>query len=526
MSIRITGMNSGMDTDAMVRELVNAYEKQGQKYTKKKTTTEWKQEAWKTLNTKIKNFYTKYADTMRFSDMYNRKSTTVSDSSKASVIASGNAVKGTQTLEVNALAKSGYLTGGKLITDSNGAKITSNTKLSDILGKDIAENTEIKINIGSGDGSTFDAGAATTKTIKINADTTVDQFVKSLNSLTASNNPISASFDEKNGRFFISSVDSGVENNFNFESNSSEANEILSSLGIIGNDAVKIQGSDAEITLNGAKFTSSSNSFSINGLTITAKSETSPGEKLSLNTDVDVDAIYNSVKNFFKEYNSLINELDKLYNAKDVSRGKNKFEPLTDEEKEAMSDDEIEKWEQKIKDSLFSKDSDIDKIASAMRNSMLKAYKVNVGGEDKVFSLSSFGIETMGYFEAADNERNAYHIAGDSDDDNYSAKSDKLKSMIAANPEETTSFFTQLMGGLYSELNKIQSESDNYTSYGSFYGDKKIQADYDTQDKQVKKWEDYVADIESKYYKQFTAMEKAMGELQSQQNYLSQLFGG
>ena len=30
MSIRLTGMNSGLDTDSMVKELVNAYEKQGQ----------------------------------------------------------------------------------------------------------------------------------------------------------------------------------------------------------------------------------------------------------------------------------------------------------------------------------------------------------------------------------------------------------------------------------------------------------------------------------------------------------------
>ena len=38
--IRITGMNSGLDTDAMVRELVNAYEKQGEKYTKTKKYAE------------------------------------------------------------------------------------------------------------------------------------------------------------------------------------------------------------------------------------------------------------------------------------------------------------------------------------------------------------------------------------------------------------------------------------------------------------------------------------------------------
>lgn len=519
MSIRITGMNSGLDTDSMVKELVHAYEKQGEKYTKARTRTEWKQEAWKNLNTKVKSFYSKYADTMRFSNVYNKRSTSVSDSSKASVIASGNAVKGSQTLEVNRLASSGYLTGGKL------SGVTSDTKLSDLLGKNIAEGTEININIGSGDGDKYDSSKATTKTISITNDTTVGDFVKKLNSLSVSDNPIVASFDEKNGRFFVSSKDSGLENNFNFEGNTDIAGDILSALKLTGSEAVKIQGEDASITLNGAEFTSATNSFSVNGLTIQAKATTAPGEKLSLVTDVDVDGIYDSIKSMLKEYNSLINELDKLYNAKNVSTGKNKFEPLTDEEKEAMSDDEIEKWETKIKDSLLSKDSDVEKIASAMRGSMLKAYTVNVNGEDKVFSLSSFGIETMGYFDAPANEKNALHIAGDSDDSYSSSKPDKLKAMIASNPEAVTGFFTQLFSGLYDEMNKIQSSSDNYTSFGSFYSDKKLQSDYDTKDKQVKKWEDYVADIESKYYKQFTAMEKAMGELQSQQNSLAQLFG-
>ena len=108
--IRITGMNSGLDTDSMVKELVNAYEKQGEKYTKAKTKTEWKQEAWNTLNGKIKNFFTKQVDKMKFSSAYSKKKTTVSDSSKASVIASNSAVNGTQTLKINKLAKAGYLT--------------------------------------------------------------------------------------------------------------------------------------------------------------------------------------------------------------------------------------------------------------------------------------------------------------------------------------------------------------------------------------------------------------------------------
>lgn len=503
--IRLTGMNSGLDTDAMVKELVGAYEKQGQKYTKAKTKTEWKQEAWKTLDTKVKNFYNKYASNMRFSDAYRKKATTVSDSSKASIIAADSAVKGSQTLKINKLAKAGYMTGAEL------SGVSGSTKLSDLVGGGISGDTTITIQRGAKDAEgNYDPANA--KTITINEDTTVDQFVKQLNSISG----MTASFDAANGRFFISSDESGAVNDFSFDGNSKDAASVLSSLGLTGDGAVKIDGTDAEIELNGAKFHSSSNSFSINGLTITAKGVTKEDEELTINTDTDVDAIYDNIKGFLKEYNSLINELDKLYNAPSAK----KFEPLTEEEKDAMTDDEIEKWETKIKDALLRQDSDVNNIASAMRNAMLSTFDI----DGKTYALSSFGIETLGYFDAPENQKNAFHIAGDKDDDYVSSQEDKLKSMIAEDPSTVEKFFSKLSGNLYDALNKIQSESNNYTTYGSFFNDKKIANDLKDQEDQVAKWEKYVADIEAKYYKQFTAMETAMGQMQSQQNSLSQLF--
>lgn len=100
----------------------------------------------------------------------------------------------------------------------------------------------------------------------------------------------------------------------------------------------RIEGTDATIYLNGAEFTSSSNNFSINGLTITANAVTEPGETVSITTNNDVDGIYNMVKDFLKEYNALINEMDSSYNA--ASAGD--YEPLTEEEEEDMSDKQIE----------------------------------------------------------------------------------------------------------------------------------------------------------------------------------------
>ena len=56
MAVRITGLNSGLDTDAIVQELVKSYSGQKENIEKKQTKLEWKQEAWKELNTKIYSF--------------------------------------------------------------------------------------------------------------------------------------------------------------------------------------------------------------------------------------------------------------------------------------------------------------------------------------------------------------------------------------------------------------------------------------------------------------------------------------
>lgn len=515
--IRITGMNSGLDTDSMVQELVSAYEKQGAKYTKAKTKTEWKQEAWTTLNNKIKNFFTKQASNMRFSSTYSKKKTTVSDSSKATVIAGSNAVNGTQSLEVKGLAKAAYLTSGEITTtDENGkaVKASRTTTLAD-LGLDIEGTIDLKIGKGVKD-SDGNYTELVEPPIRVTKDTTLAELQGQIGAAG-----FNASYDESTGRFFISSRESGEANDFGFVSDTEAGKKVqeLLKLDVVEgseDSASKIDGADAEIVLNGATFKSSTNNFSINGLTITAKDKTDGA--ISLVTDMDYDEIYDNVKNFFKEYNSLMNEMDKLYNAAS-SKG---YEPLTSEEKEAMTDDEIEKWETKIKDSLLRNDSELDTIASAMRQAMLSTFDI----DGKTYSLSSFGINTLGYFEAADNEKNMYHIDGDKDDSNTSANEDKLRAMIASNPSATASFFQQLSGKLYDAMNKISSRSDSYTSFGNFFSDKKLQNDYVEKDKQVKKWEQYVADQEEKYYKQFTAMESAMSSLNSQQSYISQLFAG
>ena len=286
----------------------------------------------------------------------------------------------------------------------------------------------------------------------------------------------------------------------------------------IGSGATKIDGKDAEILLNGAKFTSTTNSFAINGLTFTALAETKDGEEVTVTTQDDTDGIYDMVKNFFKEYNSIINEIDKLYNADSASG----YEPLTDHEKEALSDSEVEKYEKKIKDALLRRDDNLSGIRSGLKDTMLQGIEVN----GKTMYLSDFGISTLGYFEAADNEKNMYHIDGDPDDENTSGNADKLKSMISSDPDTVVSFFTQLSRNLYSKMNDLSKAVEGYRSYGSFYDDKKMKSDYDDYKTKIAEQEQELADYEDKWYEKFSKMETALAKMQSNTNALTSLLGG
>ncbi|RDU21899.1 flagellar filament capping protein FliD [Anaerosacchariphilus polymeriproducens] len=500
MAIRLSGLSSGLDTDSIVTELVSAYKIKKDNYKKDQTKLEWKQDAWKELNSKIYNLYSKTVSNLRYSTAYKTKTTTLSDTTKASVTAGNNSTNGTQTLSITKLAKAGYLTGAELTGASD---YTSSTKLSEL---GIATDTSFDITIGS---------SGTPKNISIGADTTIGDVVSKLK--TAG---VNASFDTTNQRFFISSKTSGAENDFSLSASDADGTAALESLGLT-TSAVKVAGQDAEIYLNGAQYTNASNTFTVNGLTITAKEETgynadSSRKEISINTADDTKGIYDSIKNFFKEYNVLINEMDSLYNATSAKG----YQPLTDEEKETMTDDQIEKWEKKIKDSLFRRDSTLDSVSSSMKSAMMKSYTVN----GKTYSLASFGISTLGYFTSSANEKNAYHIDGDSDDSATSGKEDKLMTALTTDPASVESFFTQLTTGLYDSLD-AKMKSTTLSSAYTVYNDKQMKQEYDEYDDLIGKWEKKMSDMEKYYYKKFSEMETALTKLQSSTSSLASLLG-
>lgn len=680
MAMRLSGLMSGMDTESIVQELVAVRQTKVDKVKKEQTKLEWKQEAWKTLNDKIKKLYNGTLSNLRFQSSYSKKTTKVSDSSVAEVITADTAMNSVQSLRVDSLAQSGYLTGGE-VEKTDGGKCTSATKLSD-MGIEVGSKIEVTTK-------------GKTTEITVTEGMTIANLTGALN-----NAGVNANFDSKTQRFFIGATESGKDADFSITAVNDQGTNALDKLGILvyddttlasyqkyadmltdtdtynaavdkevasrlaaqikkaenlqksietmeknledikknyeegGNtdgdfddlvnntdgaldtmkaridelkaieepteeekaelnkltgklsyveayqkvqgsitesqtalaeaesyyvtgddgvkvasdkltaevkaeldakiakaqdviankdtlassgDATKVKGEDALIYLNGAKFEGSDNTFEINGLTITCNAETN-GKEITLTTQNDTSGIYDMIKGFIKEYSELINEMDKLYNA-DAAKG---YEPLTEDEKYSMSEKEIEKWEEKIKDSLLRKDSTLNSVASAFKTVMSSGF--TVGG--KTMYLSDFGIETLGYFDAADNERNAYHIFGDEDDEYKKSETNKLKAMISSDPDAVMDFFSQLTKSLYDKTSDLMKSVQDYSSSYTVYEDKKMKSDYDDYTKKIADLEEKLKDYEDKWYAKFSAMETAMAKMQSNASAITSLIGG
>ena len=343
-------------------------------------------------------------------------------------------------------------------------------------------------------------------------DTTTDEYKKAMNDLysLASGNSSNEEVDNA-----VSMYRQALEND-----GSGNALSALGMTSIVEGKAVGtkpegmavITGTDSEIILNGATLTGSDTTINANGLSIELKGLTH-GTPISFSISNDTDAVYNSIKDFIGEYNAVLSEMNTAFHAASA-RG---YEPLTEEERAAMSEEQIELWEGKIKDSLLKNDSTLDGIINAMKGAMMTPVVV----DGKSYSLSNLGIMTSSDYT----EYGLLHIYGDSDDATYADKPDKLRTLLENDPELVTKILSGVTSNLYDAMNKKMASS-SLSSALTFYNDKQITKQISSYESEISKWEARLTKIEDKYYSQFTAMEKALANLQSAQSVVSQLTNG
>lgn len=190
MAIRMSGLSSGLDTEAIVGALMSAQSLKKTKLTQAKTKLEWKQTKWKELNTKLYKLYTEQVSKLQLQSSYMTKKASCSDETKAKITATTKAVNGSYTLEIQNIATSQYLTGSKINADKG------STKMVDLDSSLL--NKEIQVKVGDKE----------TK-FTITENTTIDDFTSQLQKAG-----LNANFDTNQKRIFISSKDSGLANAF------------------------------------------------------------------------------------------------------------------------------------------------------------------------------------------------------------------------------------------------------------------------------------------------------------------------
>lgn len=475
---RLTGFSGTLDTESIIRKLMDAERVPLDNILKKKQQALWQREDYQSMNTKLLSFKTT-VNNLRFESSFEKVATTSSNTSVLDVTTSGSNA-GTATVEVTKLAASAMII-GKINGSSSTAVSTT--------------------------GSFTIEGAKGPATINYTAGTsTIDSIIKDINSNSAATG-VRASFDPNSNSLYLTGTTTGA-----------------SSKVVLGGDvpfttnASSAYGSDAEYYINDStksfKLTSSSNSVSINGNQVTLKSLGTA----SITSATDRSAVMDKLKSFVEQYNSLIDTFSTAITTK-----KNRdYEPLTDAQKESMSDSQIEKWEAKAREGTLYNDSILKDTLFSMRNGLNTPLNVPKGD---VALLSQIGINVM----SAYTDNGKLVIDETKLQDAISNNFDAVKKLFATgstDPEQPGKTNLGIADRLYNtvntQLDAIKKKIGNSGSINTL--------DDSAMGKQLKElsnqeitWTNKLKDIEDRYYKQFSAMEQALQKLNNQSSMFSSM---
>ncbi|CQR71980.1 Flagellar hook-associated protein 2 [Sporomusa ovata DSM 2662] len=216
------------------------------------------------------------------------------------------------------------------------------------------------------------------------------------------------SYNSLTGELVLTADDTGAGNTLTV-ADSGSGNFVSSLL------SVKIDGTDAVFTIDGLKMTRSTNSVTVDGVTYTANDITD--EKATVTVTQDTDGIYDLIENFVDAYNELIASINNLVDEDADSD----YPPLTDDQKEDMTDDEITAWEAKAKVGLLESDSILRGVLSDLRTALIDS----ISGTST--TLANIGITTGDY----------------GDNGTLEIDEDTLTAAIESDPEAIMELFTQ-----------------------------------------------------------------------------------
>lgn len=481
--MRIGGLATGMDIDQMVDKLMDAERIPYNKLKQDQTKLTWKQDAFRDVNKALLELDNKMLD-MKLSRTYNAKNVSSTQENAVTGIPSSESRSGTYQFEVEKLATQAI---------------------------NVGEKVEQKIDekyVGEHSFVTYDEdGEKVTHEFTVEEDDTVNDV---LERISKDDSPVRAFYDQATKKVILETTRTGKynDNGQEIEFGKSSIEFFEKALGLTEENA--IDATDASfIYNNGAQMTSKNNSYELDGTLFEFHSETNGSARLSVSTDED--AVFDSITDFINTYNDVVETI----NATQQEERFRDFPPLTDEEKNDMSEDEIKKWEEKAQSGILRGESILSNGLFNMRNS----WYGSVENEGKFNSITEIGISTS----------KKYLDGGKLEIDE-----DLLRKAIAEDPENVQNLFSNSSDGnergiinrLDDKVDQISKQiNDRAGKATSTLDNFSLGKRMKEVNKRISDFEVRLENIETRYWNQFTQMEKAIQRMNDQSAQLFSQFG-
>lgn len=505
---RITGFSNVFDIDEIVSKLMKTEQAPLDKMTRQKQTLEWQRDSYREVNSKVKELDDLIAKlNLTLPSTYGAKKVTSSNESAVTATGSTNAASGSINVTQLATASVFKSSSPSGFTASNGTFTFEVT--------------------------TPDSTTPKTVTIKTTDTDTLDTIVTKLNSsqlgVTAYKGQI---FDGTNYVDTIALTSRTTGEGVSIKAADGNSASFLTQLGFQVDGDNKLvattQGQKAQYEINGLKMENNNNTFTQAGITYELKGTTD--KPVSLNVSTDVDAIFDKIKQFVDKYNELV----ELVNGKVNEKRNRDYQPLTAEEKKAMSEKEIELWETTAKSGLLRSDSILRGGASKIRSDFYADITTSDGNK---IHMTQIGISTS----------SSYKDGGKLELIKDSNGIEKLRKAIEEDPDKVRQMF--ISGSLNVDSKDKDKAQQQYKEQGIIYRvknslsafTKSIQTkagsttmelkeyglgkDLDSLTQRMSTFQDRLKMVEARYYKKFNAMDSAIQKLNNQSGYLSQLLG-
>jgi len=503
MVLRIGGLASGMDIDSLVEQLMTAERTPLDKLEQKKTYTEWQRDDYREMNTLLSTLDTSIFNGISKQSSYIKKTVTISDPDAISVKNVNSTIDFSGSVKVNQLASAATM---QSYTTS---QITDSSKALSEYG--ITENQTIKISAITKDGVMQDEPYELT----ITKDDTLDSIITKINK----NSGVTAFFDSESQKISFTAKNTGhLEDSAEIilsddgETGIKFFNNILglnSNNNLAADRNAGTAGTNAKVVYNGLEITRSSNTFTINGVDITAKKVTT--DAVTFSSAPDVDSILDTITQFVEKYNEAIDTIRTKINETKNSD----YPPLTDAQKEEMEDEEIEKWEKLAKTGTLRNDSILSSVLTKMRSNLSSP----VSGTSGYSQLSQIGITTTSNYL---------------DGGKLTIDEDKLREAISADPNGVYELFQadgetsseqgiarRLRDSLKTAMTDITTKAGKTSSVNNTFTLGKLLDDYEDK---MDRFEEKLEMLEDRYWARFTAMETAINKANSQSTYLTNMF--